>query len=475
MAQGIKIAYDYSDVPTVKAFSASNAFIRGLMGPFRSGKSSGCVAEIITRSLKQAPGPDGLKHTRWVVVRNTYQQLSDTTIRTFHMWVPPQHFGRFYESDHTYVIKGLPGCEVEVLFRALDRPEHVKNLLSLEVTGAWVNEAREVPWPIIDTLQGRVGQYPPKSMGGPTWWGVFMDTNPPDVDSRWYKFFEEDKHDPTFAQIFKQPSGLAPNAENLTNLPNASYYKTLAQGKSNEWVKVYIHGEYGFVIDGKPIYPDYNDLVHCKEVEPVKGSPIYRGWDFGLTPACIFTQILPDGRWLIFNEMTNTTTIGIDRFSDEVIEESTQCYPPNTEFIDYGDPAGMSRAQTDEKTCFQILQAKGIEIEGGEQSLAIRLESVRKPLRTLIYGEPQLVIHPRCKLLRKGFMGGYQFRRLQTAAERFTNKPDKNDLSHPHDALQYVATRLFGGGLTQRGEAEDDFPNHFGIGSDMGRSRVTGY
>ena len=40
--------------------------------------------------------------------------------------------------------------ELEVIFLALDRPEDVKKLLSLELTGVWVNEAREIPKSIID-------------------------------------------------------------------------------------------------------------------------------------------------------------------------------------------------------------------------------------------------------------------------------------------------------------------------------------
>lgn len=59
---------------------------------------------------------------------------------------------------------------------------------------------------------------------------------------------------------------------------------------------MYVDGLYGAVKDGKPVYPEFNDALHTGEVEPVKGVIIKRGWDFGLTPACIFTQVLPDGR-----------------------------------------------------------------------------------------------------------------------------------------------------------------------------------
>jgi hypothetical protein len=55
--------YSYDSVPTIKRFSLSRAFIRGLMGPFGSGKSSGCVIELVKLAQasaareREAPGP----------------------------------------------------------------------------------------------------------------------------------------------------------------------------------------------------------------------------------------------------------------------------------------------------------------------------------------------------------------------------------------------------------------------------------
>lgn len=440
------IRYSYEYVPTIKAFSQCDDFIRGLMGPFGSGKSSGCVVEIIKRAHEQRPGPDGIRRTRWAIVRNSYIQLRDTTIKTFCDWIPPDHFGTFFRSTHDYIITGFDGVEIEILFRALDRPEQIANLLSLELTGAWVNEAREVPWPIIDALTGRLMRYPSKREGGPTWSGLILDTNPPDDLSSWYRFFEERR--PEGASLFKQPSARGPDAENLPNLPDPSYYENLMRGKDEEWLRVYVDGQYGFVTDGKPVYPEYNDTLHCVECGPVKKKPIRRSWDFGLTPACTFSQIQPGGRWVVFDELT-AESMGIDRFSDDVLAHCEEAYS-GFDFEDYGDPAGAQRAQTDEKTCFQILSGKGINATPGEQAESMRLESVKKPLRTLLDGKPQFMLDPRCKMLRRGFMGGYQFRRMQTAAERYQEKPEKNQYSHPHDALQYDASRLFAGELRGR-------------------------
>ena len=499
----MNINYSYGPVPTVRAFAQSDAFMRGLMGPFGSGKSSGCVLEIVRRAGMQARSPDGVRRSRWCVIRNTFPELRDTTIRTVHQWIPPHLFGEWRSSENEYRVKGIPGCEIEILFRALDRPDHVAHLLSLELTGAWVNEAREVPFSIIEALQGRVGRYPPIRDGGPTWHGVFMDTNPPDSDSKWYKFFEEwlssedglatdaahrAKYGRPFAEIFKQPSGLAPDAENLANLPNGrGYYETLAAGKDPEWVKVYVAGQYGFVVDGRPVFPEYNDAVHCSDkVVAAKGVPIYRGWDFGLTPACVLVQQNALGQAVVLDEIVSDD-MGIDAFGDEVKAHCAKRWSKTAkqddgkplgwdpEWIDVGDPAGQSRSQTDEKTCFQVLASKGIFVEPGLQTLAIRLESVRKPLSTMRAGRPGFLMHPRCRALRKGFLGAYQFRRMNTAKEKYTDKPDKNEASHPMDALQYPLTLLFGGGLTTARERPadpfDDMPQD--VGAD--RSATTGY
>ena len=441
--------YSYASVPTIKRFSQSRAFVRGLMGPFGSGKSSGCVIQLVKWGKRQHL-VNGKRRARFAVIRNTYPQLQDTTIKTFLHWLPDRVFGSYNKADHAYLLNNLDDLEVEILFRALDRPEQVANLLSLELTGAWCNEAREIPWAIIKALKGRVDRYPPREQGGAVDAGIIADTNPPDDDSWWYRLFEEavaEDGEPVVAEIFKQPSGRSPEAENLPNL-SPRYYPQLMAGADQDFIRVYVDGLYGYVKDGRPVFPDYNDTLHCVELEPVKGVEIKCGWDFGLMPACVFTQLTPDGRWLILDELCGDD-IGITTFADCVLEMRAKHFAGFT-FRDYGDPAGDARtsmtADKSEKTCYDILRGKGIAIQPGEQNLVIRLESVRKPLNTLRSGKPQFQISPRCTMLRKGFLGRYQYRRVKVAgtAERYHDEPEKNEYSHPHDALQYVATRVFG-------------------------------
>jgi hypothetical protein len=498
------INFDVADSPTIGAFLECDAFIQGLMGPFGSGKSSGAVFKIAKKGLEQRPGPDGVRRTRWAVVRNTYRQLSDTTIKTVHQWFPYPTCGRWRSTEHEFLLNTLvaPGdakpAEIEILFRALDRPEHVKNLLSLDLTGAWVNEAREIPWAIIDALQARVDRYPRRMDGGASWAGIILDTNPPDSDSDWYRFFEEADHTEAVAELakhipgmtlekycrlFKQPSGLSDRCENKKYQP-PGYWHRLCIGKTDEWIKVYVHGQYGFVIDGRPVFPEYHDNLHCPgAVDAARAPktdprlPVHRGWDFGLTPACVFSQLTPRGQWIIVDELV-ATSMGIDRFSDQVLDHSAQYYP-DTEFVDIGDPAGEGRVQTDEKTCFEILHAKAIMIEGGLQSPQIREECVRRPLRQFdLDGRPAFNIHPRCMVTRRGLMGGYHYRKIEMAGRsRFAEKPEKNSYSHPSEAMCYTATRLFGSAMVARDSMADDaeIERQSRLVNDRTRSMVTGY
>src|SRR6056300_414855 len=179
---------DFSGAATTWKFLHDDSFVRGLMGPVGSGKSYGCAAEIMLRAVKQPPSPkDGIRYSRFVIVRNSYPELRTTTIKTWLELFPENIWGPMrWSPPISHHIK-LPargdaaGIDCEVIFLALDQPKDVRKLLSLELTGAWVNEARELPKAVIDGLTHRVGRYPTQRDGGPTWHGVWMDTNPPDA------------------------------------------------------------------------------------------------------------------------------------------------------------------------------------------------------------------------------------------------------------------------------------------------------
>lgn len=429
--------------PVCDAFIQSGAFVRGIRGPIGSGKSTACCFEIVRRAMLQAPGADGVRRTRWAIIRNTYPELRTTTMKTW-FGIVPQEVGQWKdEGPPSHTLEG-DGFNIEVLFLALDRPDDIKKLLSLELTGAWINEAREVPKAILDSLTGRVGRFPAMKDGGASWFGILLDTNPPDVDHWWFKLAEEDR--PAEFEFFAQPSGLAPDAENLPNLP-PRYYERAQLGKTEDWIKVYVRGEYGFAMDGKPVYPEYSDSLHCRPVvyEPILGLRI--GMDFGLTPAATFGQRGPMGNWRILTELV-ATDMGAERFAHQITLHLSEHYPNAKIASITGDPAGEARAGTDEKTVFAVLKANKVDARPAPTNdWTIRREAVARSLTRLIGPVPGLLIDPGCRTLRKAMAGAYCFRRIQMAGEaRFVDKPDKNPFSHVAESLQYL---LLGAGEGQ--------------------------
>lgn len=443
-------ARQYRASYTISRFHLSDAKFRGILGPVGSGKSTACCWEIYRRANEQQPNAAGIRKTRWTVIRNTYRELKDTTIKTWLDWFPEDVCGAFNWSDMAHKVK-FGDVEFEVMFRALDKPKDVKKVLSLEVTGAWVNEAREIPKSIIDALDDRVGRFPARKDGGCTWRGIIADTNPPDDDHWWFNMAEVER--PDGWEFFRQPGGLVeregkfyanPNAENLENL-EADYYINRKAGKSLDHVRVYYAAQYGFTIDGKPVYTEYADATHCaeKDIPVVKNLPVYIGIDFGLTPAAVFGQRLPNGRWIWVDELV-TEDMGISRFAELLLPKMNEDFAGH-DFIITGDPAGEQRAPTDEKTVFQILKGKGVPALPAETNdFTLRRESVATALNRMVDGKPGLIISPKCKVLRKGMAGGYCYKRLQVVGqERYHEKPDKNKFSHVCEAGQYL---MIGGG-----------------------------
>ena len=444
----------YPPGPVADAFMCSDAFVRGIRGPIGSGKSTACVMEMVYRARQQAPGPDGKRRTRWAVIRNTFPELKTTTIATWHQWVPRTH-GKWLDQGPPSHRVSIGDAEMEVMFLALDTPDDTSKLLSLELTGAWINEAREVPRAIPDALTGRVGRYPPARDGGCTWSGVLMDTNSPDTDHWWYRLAEEQSHE-GFA-FFAQPSGLDPGAENLDWLNQTpetlilppghpdrrkqgrGYYERVAAGKDDAWTKVYVRGEYGFIVDGRPVYPEYRDGLHCREFELRPGLPIHVGLDFGLTPAAVIGQRQPNGQWRWRHELVSED-MGITRFGELLGRELRGRYDGYTIERITGDPAGEARAQTDERTVYDVLRGMKIDaFPAPTNDFAMRREAVAGPLSRLVDGEPALLIHPDCRVLRKAMSGGYSYRRIAVAGqERFRDVPDKTTFSHVAEAGQYL-------------------------------------
>ncbi len=197
--------------------------------------------------------------------------------------------------------------------------------------------------------------------------------------------------------------------------------------------------------EGKPVYADFNKTLHVAghTLKPEPGIPLLLGWDFGLTPACIIAQLV--GRQLIILGEFLESNGSINKLAPVVWNHLQMHYLPwlhgDDMITSYVDPAGFQRAQTDERTCADVLRKQGFKkVKPGPVGWEERRKGVEDYL-TKTYGEgPGLLLsEEHCSVLIEGFNGGYRYPEKATEIEPMQIRPLKNKYSHPHDALQYVA------------------------------------
>ena len=483
-----EIRYEMS--PTAQRMHNCPLPIRGMRGPIGSGKTSSCCMEVDFASNRQIRDRDGVRRSRWLVLRNTLGELRDTTIKSVLDWFPdidmkwtPPYTGevvRPWIAPDGSIHPDEP-VRIEFMFLGCDQKGFEKKLKGLEITGVYANEATQLRWGILYEALGRCGRYPRKEKGRDfISHGLVMDTNSPDDSNWWYKFEVERK--PRQMGFFVQPPALfrherpdgsvwyEPNrgqvpgigaAENIANLNEGfGYYMKQLEGRSEDEIRRLILNEFGTSLEGKPVYPEWREGAHwsARELEIQFGLPIFGGVDFGRTPACVICQMLPSGRVVVLDELT-TDNMGITTFAQELLRPlliTRYNMAGGTRVLFFADPAGMAREQGDELTVIQRLNAAGIPTLPcplPTNSFVARREAVADLLRESRDGKPSLLVSPRCKVLRKGFNGGYCYapvRGVQGASEPlFLDRPDKhNPFSHVHDALQYAVYGMMHSGYS---------------------------
>jgi hypothetical protein len=456
----------YTPPASVIPFLVSEKFISLIVGPLGSTKTTAGLMKIAYHAARMARCRDGIRRSRAVWVRNTREQLRDTSIPDFLKWFPDGVAGIFEKTNYKFLLK-FDDVECEVLFRGLDEAADVRRLLSLQASFAIFDEFREINQDIFETMQGRLGRYPDGMLvpHRPEWgvddkghpiqgcvtdegkpnkhaWG---QSNPPDMDTYWANFINE--HPENVVDVFIQPSGLDPKADWVQFLPS-NYYEDLAEGKSEDWIDVYIRSKFGKSLSGRAVYTGFNFDFHVSKtpLTPIKSMAhsLIIGADFGLNPSMTINQIDPKGRFLTYAAVTSDG-MGLTRF----VAEKLKPLLAETRFrglpvIIVGDPAGSQRAQTDERSCFDILKAAGFNvIPARTNSTVARVGAVEYLLMRQIEGGPARLIDPSAKVLINAYRGGYRYKiRKDGQAE---DAPEKNLHSHIADADQYACLHADGG------------------------------
>lgn len=472
-------AITYDAPPTVARFMRDEHRIRFLLGPVGSGKTTGVLFEVIRRACEQAPNPiDGVRRTRFAIVRNTLAQIKQTVMRDAQTWLGDAIHHRVADNVLEFRVGDVFS---EWFMIPLETSEDKARLLSMQLTGVWVNEFIEIDPALIGDMRARCGRYPLPEEGGCTWRGVVGDSNMPTRGSPWYEFLETRRQNQV--AVFIQPGGLEPNAENLDFLNQTPetlrlpvghperraqgrrYYLEQLENRDSSWVQRYIHAQYGDDPEGAAVFAStFNQKFHVFTLErvvndieqlrketgaeisapkhalsPVQGSPLIVGQDFGRNPCSVIGQIDPTGAVNVLAELIAENTALETHLLSALLPLLKSERFNGLPVVVVGDPSGVAAGVTTEASCFDVLARHGLPATPAPTNvLDVRLRAVERLLMQNVMGRPMLRIDgDNCPKLVAALNGFYRFKRKRDGTANLA--PEK---THPWsdvaDAFQYL-------------------------------------
>lgn len=473
-----KISFDINEYPTLKAASLSPAIVRTIRGPAGSAKTSWVFMELLRRSIEQAPGADGVRRSKWLVGRLTYQVLVSATLEsaarmlgsTFKAResIPPTVKGKFDLEDGTKV-------DVEFEFLSLEGEDAMAKLLGGEWTGAFLDEVSEVPEKVVHAVLRRLGRYPSASHGTPTWVGLICVTNGP-IEGHWLQKWELGENrelleqlsreiskntgeDRPFFHAFAQPPALLrphepdgewtpnPRAENVKNLHGGyGYYYIMLADDDDAKIRAFVEGEFAPLKKGKLVFPSFRKALHVvpyEEFQVPDGVPIGLSFDFGRTPVCGVYVTTGSGRLVKVEEITGEDISIEGLFVEKVQPLLRRNYRGSVIEWATGDPTGADKRDNVDLSPFQVLWNLGVPIEvAGSNRIEARLEAVKQRLSRIdSAGQAMLSIRSNCTFTIEALSRNYIYEQVKTRYDTVRDTPTKshvNWVSDLADETQYA-------------------------------------
>jgi hypothetical protein len=445
---------NYAPGPTAEHFLLSPARVKLAWGPIRTGKSVALTWQAFLKAQECAEKGVAL---RALFLRDTFRNLSDTLLKTWLEWFG--HMGVLKRNQSVVDFElHVGGIKHEIMFRHGQTAQDASSFLSSEygfigleeVAPAFTPSGLISPGIAEDVFDIGIQRLVQKGVENP----VLAATCNPPLPQHWaYKRLIAE--DPVKLKDKNWWHFFFPTAENEKNL-RKGYYSELRkslEGKDH-LIKRFLDGEVVSVHPGMPVFAgDFKQHIHVRpHIQPIPGRPLILGWDYGLTPAVVITQIDAKGRWLILYEIQGgyvddklSEQIGVESFGKMVINALSSHFNGFSISNNYGGQEMNEKAQTDEKTCKQILESLGFKNwTEGEKEIMPRTEALRGRMTQLLDGEPALLVsRSGAPLLVEALSGGYRYNVSKDMTKLFGSEPVKDMYSHIVDAAASIASKRF--------------------------------
>lgn len=474
--------------PIADAFLASRAFVQIIIGPVGSGKTVTALRKL--RRIGQQQGgrrdKNGVlwRKSRVGVLRESYPNLEKNTLPSWFR-IHAEADGKFtWKAPYTHKLRlilavdadGKPTdvCDFEIEFRAIGDQSVEEACRGWEVNAVLVDEADLQPAALLAFLSGRVGRFSeldPELVVDPT---IILSLNAPYIDNWIYPLAYEGEFDkvldPELAkalagrklvEVFIQPGGRSPGAENLHNLPGAtksdpeggrSYYITQAALNVHrpDYVARMLDNKPVPMQHGQPVNPQFDFERHVRKLEWDPRRMLLVGFDQGLTAAAVASQRTLEGYFRTLREAvafleTGKTLrkIGPTAFGQLVRamlnEHFQDIHPDRIRFI--GDPAAW-RARDNEDDERDWIRA----FEKGLGAKAHKAKTNKASLRNEAIWRAQAehdgyAVDPVCKHLIRGHLGGYRYQKAEMRDSETRGHLTIADtiFTHVCDGEQYAA------------------------------------
>lgn len=261
----------------------------GLVGPYGSGKSTLIPLRIQADAAQTVPDADGVRRYRALLLRGTFSMIESALLPVIQQHMPPG----------TVITKGSPitakyrggGVDIHCDMVALDREEDIRRIQGGSYDAMYCDEARDCPWPIVQTAMTRVRAV--TDLGTPKPLTVGIISNPCGEDHWIYKHFVANPL-PGWT-LYKQPSGLSDEREGPYD---RSYYQRMADANRDDpsFIDVHVHGNWGvYVPEGDAVVRAFKSGRHLAPLVVSPVVPLLVGLDVGVAyNALVFAQRIHD-------------------------------------------------------------------------------------------------------------------------------------------------------------------------------------
>lgn len=465
--------------PVSDAFLRSRAFLQILIGPVGSAKTVTGLRKL--RRIGQMQGgrrdANGViwRRGRVGVIRESYPNLEKNTVQSWFK-IHPEPDGKFtWKAPFTHRLRlilaqdpvtGKPAdvCDFEIEFRAIGDRSVEEVCRGWEVNAVLVDEADLQPSELMSFLSGRVGRFSdldPSLVVDPT---IILLANAPYIDNWIYPLAYEGEFeglvDPELVaaldgrkliEVFIQPGGREPGAENLHNLQKGYYTIQAALNKHRpDYVARMLDNKPVPMQHGQPVNPQFDFARHVRPLEFDPRRMLVIGFDQGLNCAAVASQRTIEGHFralreaVAFLELGRTlkkigAAAGGQMVRAMLNEHFFDVDPDRIRFV--GDPAAW-RAKDRDDNDFNWVEAFSKALGHRVHKAKTNKEGLRHEAVWHALAEHDgYAVDPSCKHLIRGHLGGYRYQdAAMSGGETRGHLVVANTIyTHVCDAEQYAA------------------------------------